>query len=174
MTAVSTMRQQGDADGFASGSAALPEIVFVPTSQIRTGFKWLRSGGTAAPERPVRLNDLPLRVAKTADGFYEVIDGFKRLERWRSAGLSKVPVTPEGVSGLLQKVALLEANRPPRTLTAMDEARVVHSIRHEEKLGPKGIARVLGRKPSWVTTRLMMAERLSETVVRRVDIGEVK
>ena len=173
MTVVSTMRQQGDADGFASGSAASPEMVFIPLSLTRTGLKGLRSGSQAIPERPVRLGDLPLRVAKTADGAYEVIDGFKRLERWRSAGLSEVPVIPEAVSGLEQKVALLEANRPPRTLTPMDEARVVRAIRLEEKLGPKGIARVLGRKPSWVTTRLMLAERLSETVVCLVDKGEV-
>jgi ParB-like chromosome segregation protein Spo0J len=110
---------------------------------------------------------------KTADGFFDVIDGFKRLERWRAMGLPEVPVIPEAVSGLEQKVALLEANRPPRTLTPMDEARVVHSMRHGEGLGPKGIARVLGRKPSWVTTRLMLAERLSEKVVRLVDRGDV-
>jgi hypothetical protein len=79
----------------------------------------------------------------------------------------------ETVSGLEQKVALLEANRPPRTLTPMDEARVVQSLRNAEGLGPRGIAHVLGRKAPWVTTRLLMAERLSEGVVRLVDIGEV-
>jgi len=173
MTAVSIIRQQGDADVCASGIGASPEIEFIPISLTRTGLKALRSGRQSLPERPVRLGDLPLRVAKTADGFYEVIDGFKRLERWRSAGLSEVPVIPEAVSGLEQKVALLEANRPPRTLTPMDEARVVRSIRLEEKLGPKGIARVLGRKSTWVTTRLMLSERLSEAVVGLVDKGDV-
>lgn len=125
------------------------------------------------PERPVRLSDLPLRVVKTQDGFYEVIDGFKRLEKWQASNLQNVPVMLETVSGLEQKVALLEANRPPRTLTPMDEARVAYSLRNAEGLGPKGIAHVLGRKTPWVTTRLLMAERLSEAVVRLVDIGEV-
>ena len=83
-------------------------------------------------------------------------------------------VLETAVSGLEQKVALLEANRPPRTLTPMDEARVVQSMRRDDVLGPKGIAHVLGRKPSWVTTRLTLADRLSEAVVRRVDTGTVE
>ena len=176
MTADSFVRHQGDGDDIsvAPDDAASPEILNVSSSRIRTGLKCLRSGyETARPERPVRLSDLPLRVVETEEGYYEVVDGFKRFERWRAAGLSTVPVIKEAVSGLAQKVALLEANRPLRTLTPMDEARVVHSIRQEEQLGPKGIARILGRKPSWVTTRLMLAARLSEGVVRRVDKGEV-
>jgi ParB-like chromosome segregation protein Spo0J len=173
MSVASSMGLEGNAELRVQSSEASPEIVLVPASQIRTGLKALRSGGQAVPERPVRLKDLPLRVVKTPDGFYEVIDGFKRFERWRASNLQNVPVMLETVSGLDQKVALLEANRPPRTLTPMDEARVVYSLRNAEGLGPKGIAHVLGRKTSWVTTRLMMAERLSEAVVRLVDRGDL-
>jgi ParB-like chromosome segregation protein Spo0J len=151
-----------------------PTIQFIPVEHLGTRLKALRSGGRATPERPIRLGELPLRAVKTANEGYEVIDGFKRLERWRASGIPQVPVVLEtAVSGLEQKVALLEANRPPRTLTPMDEARVVHSMRHEDGLGPKGIAHVLGRKPSWVTTRLTLADRLSEEVTRRVDTGTV-
>ena len=143
----------------ASGESG-PKIRFVPVERLGTSLKALRAGKKATPERPIRLNELPLRVVETADGGYEVIDGFKRLERWRASGLLCVPVVLETtVSGLDQKVALLEANRPPRTLTPMDEARVVHAMRHDDGLGPKGIAHVLGRKPSWVTVRLMLADR---------------
>jgi hypothetical protein len=146
----------------------------VPIEQLGTRLKVLRSGGKATPERPIRLEELPLRAVETAGGGYEVIDGFKRLERWRASGIPGVPVVLEtAVSGVEQKVALLEANRPPRTLTPMDEARVVHSMRHDDGLGPKGIAHVLGRKPSWVATRLTLADGLSEKVARRVDTGTV-
>jgi hypothetical protein len=173
MTIVSSARHSCDADLRVQNGEGAPEIVLVPISQLRTGLKSLRSGEKAAPERPVSLRDLPLRVAKTADGYYEVIDGFKRLERWRASNLQHVPVILETVSGMEQKVALLEANRPPRTLSPMDEARVVQSLRNTEGLGPKGIAHVLGRKTPWVTTRLLMAERLCKAVVRLVDLGEV-
>jgi ParB-like chromosome segregation protein Spo0J len=173
MTIVSSARHPSDACRRAQSGEGTREMIRVPISQIRTGLKSLRSGKKAAPERPVSLGDLPLRVVKTEDGFYEVIDGFKRLERWGASNLQDVPVMLETVSGLDQKVALLEANRPPRTLSPMDEARVVQSLRNTEGLGPKGIAHVLGRKTPWVTTRLLMAERLCEAVVRRVDLGEV-
>ena len=151
-----------------------PTIRFVPIEQLSTRLKVLRSGEKATPERPIRLEELPLRAVETAGGEYELIDGFKRLERWRASGIPEVPVVLEtAVSGLEQKVALLEANRPPRTLTPMDEARVVQSMRHDDGLGPKGIAHVLGRKLSWVITRLTLAERLNEEVARRVDTGTV-
>ena len=170
MTAALPLTCPGDD---ASGENG-PEIRFVPVERLGTSLKALRAGKKATPERPIRLNELPLRVVETADEEYEVIDGFKRLERWRASGLPCVPVVLETtVSNLEQKVALLEANRPPRTLTPMDEARVVHSMRHDDGLGPKGIAHVLGRKPSWVTTRLTLADRLNEEVVRRVDTGAV-
>lgn len=151
-----------------------PSIWLVPIERLRSSLKGLRSGCKPEPERPVQLNELPLRVVETEDGFYEIVDGFKRLDRWRASGLPRVPVVLEtALSDLEKKVALLEANRPPRTLTPMDEAKVVHAIRHEDGLGPTGIAHVCGRKPSWVTTRLMLADRLSEEVARRVDIGTV-
>jgi hypothetical protein len=151
-----------------------PTIRFVPIAQLDTHLKAFRSGRKATPERPIRLEELPLRAVETAGGEYELIDGFKRLERWRASGIPEVPVVLEtAASGLEQKVALLEANRPPRTLTPMDEARVVQSMRHDDGLGPKGIAHVLGRKPSWVTSRLTLADRLSEAVARRLDTGTV-
>jgi ParB-like chromosome segregation protein Spo0J len=171
MSMVSSAHHHCDAECRVQSGAGSPEIVVVPISQIRTGLKGLRSGEKAAPDRPVSLRDFPLRVVKTADGYYEIIDGFKRLEKWRASNLQNVPVMLETVSGLMQKVALLEANRPPRTLTPMDEARVVQSLRSEEGLGPKGIAHVLGRKTPWVTTRLLMAKQLCEGAVRLVDEG---
>jgi len=120
------------------------------------------------------LADLPLRVSRTEDDRFEVVDGFKRLEKWRALGLEEVPVVVERLrSSIDEKVTLLIANRPPRTLTPMDEARVVYALRHEEGLGPKTIARVCGQKPSWVYPRLTLAERLSSQVANRVDAGTV-
>ena len=174
MTAALPISYRGIDDRGASDCAVAPTIRFIPIEGIRTNLKGLRSGCKVTPERPIRLNDLPLRVVETEDGAYEIIDGFKRLDRWRASGLPDVPVVLEtALSGLDKKVALLEANRPPRTLTPMDEAKVVHAIRHEDGLGLKGIAHVLCRKPSWVTTRLTLAERLSKKVARRVDMGTV-
>src|SRR5690606_16446146 len=109
-----------------------------------------------------------------AAGHLEVVDGFKRLERWRGQGAQVVPVVIEGsVEPYGAKRLLLIANAPPRTLSVMDEARVMASLRHDDGLGPKSIAGLLGRKPHWVAQRLAMAAGLSPAVERRIDAGRV-
>jgi hypothetical protein len=105
---------------------------------------------------------------------YEVVDGFKRLERWRGAGAQRVPVVVEdGLEPYEAKRLLLLSNTPPRTLSAMDEARVVASLRQDEGLGKKTIARVLHKKPHWVEQRLAIAHGLSPAAMRKVDAGKV-
>ena len=68
------------------------------------------------------------------------------------------------------KVGLLSANAPPRTLTAMDEARVAYALQRDG-LTVAGIAEVTGRKKQWVANRLVLASQLSATAQRRVDSG---
>jgi hypothetical protein len=112
---------------YSPGSGECPELRWVAPGQLRTSLQALRAGGPPAPvDVTTGLAPLPLRVVPTADDAYEVLDGFKRLARWRQLGLQRVPVLVEPArSAVEQKAALLAANRPPRTLTPMDEARVV-------------------------------------------------
>ena len=56
-------------------------VRFVPLARIRTSFVSLRRGRLGLTD-PDPLADQPLRVVASGDG-YEVVDGFKRLERWR-------------------------------------------------------------------------------------------
>ena len=70
-----------------------------------------------------------MRVAMTSDGGYEILDGFKRVDRWRRQGHELVPVVIEpAASSADHKRLLLCSNAPPRTLTAMDEARGLYLI----------------------------------------------
>lgn len=154
--------------------SAGPVVRLVPIDRVRTRFKGLRGGCKPMPERSVALSELPLRVVEADDGRFEVIDGFKRLDRWRALELKQVPVVVEMLrSSMEEKVALLEANRPPRTLTPMDEALVVKALRHDDGLGPAAIAGACGHKVAWVQTRLMLADQLCDAVVKRVVAGEV-
>jgi hypothetical protein len=96
------------------------------------------------------------------------------LARWRQLGLAHVPVLVERPrSAAEQKVALLAANRPPRTLSPMDEARVVWALRHEEKLGPATVGKACGRKRRWVARRLTLAEHLAPALQQRLDAGQL-
>jgi len=147
-------------------------ICFIPLDWVRTDFAGLRPG---APARsPVDTAPLPLRVMPTSDGGYQLLDGFKRLRGWQAHGYSQVPVVMEQpCSSAEQKRLLLTANCPARTLTALDEARVVASLLHEDRLTPLAVARLLHRKPEWVARRRMIGERLSPAAQSALASGSL-
>ena len=106
---------------------------FLPVQQLRTSYASLRPG---APQQfPDETAQMPIRVVPTTEGVYEVIDGFKRLDGWREQGHRLIPVVVEPPGSTTEhKRLLLLSNSPPRTLTALDEARVVCSLMSEEGL----------------------------------------
>ena len=76
----------------------LPRLQWLTPSQIRTSFAALRRGRLGAPRPGDVQAELPLRVFETSDGVYELVDGFKRLERWVGEGATSVPVVIETAS----------------------------------------------------------------------------
>jgi len=151
---------------------ATGSFCFLPVEQLRTSYAGLRPG---APHRvPDDMAQLPIRVVPTEESQYEVIDGFKRLTGWRQQGQQLIPVViePPGSSADHKRV-LLMANSPPRTLTALDEARVVCSLMSEEGLSAASIARRLGRKPQWVARRVEIGRRLSPSAEGKLARGEI-
>ena len=151
---------------------AAATICFLPADRLRTTYAPLRPGA------PMRLPDegaeLPIRVVPTEEDTYEVIDGFKRLERWREQGHSLIPAVVEPPSSPEEhKRLLLLTNSPPRTLTALDEARVVCSLMSEEGLSQARIARKLGHKPRWVARRVDIGTRLSATAEEKLAQGTI-
>ncbi|SRR6266581_2324532 len=102
-------------------------VLDVPVERLATTLAPLRGPRTDAG---TSLAPLPLRVAPSVNGTYEVLDGFKRLAHWRHERHTHVPVIVEEDAGaaVVAKARLLEANTPTRTLSPMDEARVVHSL----------------------------------------------
>ena len=147
-------------------------ICFLPAERLRTTYAPLRPGA------PVQLLDdgaeLPIRVVPTEEDTYEVIDGFKRLKRWREQGHHLIPAVVEPPSSSEEhKRLLLLTNSPPRTLTALDEARVVCSLMNEEGLSQARIARKLGHKPRWVARRVDIGTRLSQTAEKKLAQGTI-
>jgi len=147
-------------------------IGLLPIQSLKTSYACLRPG--AIHQHPNDTAELPIRVVPTDDGLYEVIDGFKRLEGWREQGKDLIPVVLECPSRAEEhKRLLLLANSPPRTLTALDEARVVCSLLTEEALTQNTIARMLRRKPQWVARRVELATRLSPTAQTQLAHGSI-
>ncbi|HRZ62826.1 MAG TPA: hypothetical protein P5163_19750, partial [Rubrivivax sp.] len=149
-------------------------VCLLPIARLRTSYGSLRPGRIAP--RADQGGELPLRVAPcpdTGDGeYFEVLDGFKRLQRWREQGATVVPVVIETPAHTVQhKRLLLAVNAPARTLTALDEARVVCSLLEEDGLTPTRVARLVGRKPDWVERRKAIGTRLSPSAQDRVARG---
>jgi ParB-like chromosome segregation protein Spo0J len=159
----------GRRGGRADGPEAIRQL---PVDRIRTGFARLRPGRLRAPG--AQLADAPLRVVPTDDDHYEVLDGFRRFERWSAAGRSSVPAIVERpLSAIDHKRLMLVANAPPRTVTAADEARIVQALIDEDGLTPHAVANLLTRKPRWVARRLQLATRLSPRAFEELAAGRL-
>ena len=84
---------------------------FLPVGRLRTSYAALRPG---APHRQADdVAQLPIRVVPIDNGMYEVIDGFKRLDRWREQKHNLIPVVvePPGTPAQHKRLILL-ANAP--------------------------------------------------------------
>jgi hypothetical protein len=155
-----------------SPEEAAGSVRFVPADSLHTSYARLRPG--VPRPRLAAGTELPLRVAPRESGGFEVLDGFKRLGRWRAEGRSLVPVVVESpASAAEHKRLLLVANAPPRTLTALDEARVVCSLIREDGFGPQAVARLLGHRPEWVARRFRLGTRLGSAAEDRLGKGAI-
>ena len=149
-------------------------VCLVPIASLRTSYGSLRPGSIAP--RAEQGGELPLRVAPCPDTgqgvAFELLDGFKRLQRWREQGATVVPVVLEAPAHAVQhKRLMLTVNAPARTTTALDEARVVCSLVDDDELTPTQVGRLLGRKPDWVARRRAIGTRLSPSVQEHVASG---
>jgi ParB-like chromosome segregation protein Spo0J len=152
--------------------ACATTVRFVPVHHLLTSYAPLRPG--ALRGHLDQTAQLPLRVVPAEGGAYEVIDGFKRLSQWSEQGHQQVPVVVEQPAESVQyKRLMLVANNPRRTLTALDEARVVCSLLDDDQQTETQIARLLGRKPNWVTRRIDIGRYLSPAAERQLATGVI-
>jgi hypothetical protein len=163
-----------DPDGRAANAQESSEVRHLPVDRIRTSFARLRPG--QLPVGEVSLSDGPLRVVPTdPDEHYELLDGFKQFARRCAAGHRTIPVIVERpMTAVDHKRSMLVANAPPRTLTALDEARVVASLITDDGLTPRAVANVLAKKPRWVALRLELATRLSDRASKELAAGRLQ
>ncbi len=145
-------------------------LLFLPIHEI--GTSWCNLRCSVSRVKASELRDMPIRVV-LKNGRYEVIDGFKRLERWKHAGIGRVPVLVECCTdGLSPKRFLLEANSPKRTICAVDEAMVIESMINDDGLTIRCIANILGRRKEWVIGRRSLL-RLSSVARKLLASGRI-
>jgi len=115
----------------------------------------------------------PAVVARTPEGSYEMVDGFKRLRAARRIGLSKLKVMVLEIGSRGRKAAIVELNRKGAPLRPLEEALVVQSLYREDRLQQSEIATLLGRHKSWVSRRIQVVEALCEEVIEHLRLGLV-
>lgn len=149
------------------------EFTHVSVSKLKTTYLPLRAGNLPLSFSEA-LNPLPIRVAPTDDGHFEILDGFKRFAAWQSDGREKIPVIIERPGSVAEhKRLLLSANSPARTLTPLDEGLVICSLFKDDLMKPSAVAKLLSRKKEWVIQRAAMAKQLSPVAQQKLGSGEI-
>jgi len=113
----------------------------------------------------------PVVACRIVSGEHELLDGFKRLRAGRQLGMSALTVRPLDVSLRVCKAAMLQLNRVGRSISAMEEGLVIHSLYHEDGLNQVEIGALIGRHKSWVCRRLSLIEQLSDEVQQSIRLG---
>ena len=150
----------------------------IPLTRVKDSFAGLRSERHLGPG-PVSPGPIRVLADPEHPGDVEVVDGFKRLREAREFGACEIIVLLEpGAEHLTlaqhAAVLMLASNASRRTLTAMDEVRVVADLVDQQKMTPCQVSKVLDHGTPWVTKRLQVAHRLAAELCRRLDGGTLR
>ncbi len=164
-------------DTLASPSPSASDIVDLPLAEIGERFGALRiidpkadAGVRRSMERYGQI--MPV-VVSGKGGRYDLLDGFKRLRAARALCLPSLRAQVMVVNRRAGKAALIQLNRRARSISALEEALVVHSLCREDGLSQAEIAILLGRHKSWVCRRIALMDRLCDEALEQIRLGLV-
>ncbi|MFZ4777569.1 MAG: ParB/RepB/Spo0J family partition protein [Terrimicrobiaceae bacterium] len=114
----------------------------------------------------------PIVCFPSKDGL-ALIDGHKRLQacllmQWPTIQVRLLDMTDRG-----GKAEMIKLNRLSRTITQIEEALILHSLRNENLLTSTQIAVLSGFDKKWVSHRLALVERLHENVWHHLKRGSI-
>lgn len=102
----------------------------------------------------------------------EVVDGFKRLRAARRLpGFQDLIVQVVEADPVWAKTAIVTLNQPGAGLSALEEAWIIQGLVREDGKTQTEIAALLARHQSWVSRRLALVERMSESAQEEVRLG---
>ena len=152
------------------------EVVDLDRLDKRYGALRLRRPGlVAALRRSIERDGLlePLLVNLEPGGRLSLIDGFKRLQALVELGETRALGCVVRLDAAGVRVALVTRNASHRGLCVLEQAWVVRDLVRGCKLSQPRVGALLGRHKSWVCRRLMMIERLDETLQEDMRLGLV-
>jgi len=100
-----------------------------------------------------------------------LLNGFKRYRCARKLGLATVPYTSLGTDAAAGIIALLRIVRANH-LHILEQAGFIDELRDLQQLSVSQIAQMLSRSKGWVSMRMGILARMSETVRGKLFSGE--
>lgn len=100
-----------------------------------------------------------------------LLNGFKRYRCARKLGIEIVPYTSLGtdeVMGIIQFLRIANA----KSLNILEQAKLIDDLHKVHKMSVVEIARSLERGKSWVSMRLGIIEKMTESVKQKIFRGE--
>lgn len=113
----------------------------------------------------------PVVVTRSGANEYELLDGFKRLRGGLALSFCHLRSRILELNDRGSKAVIMQLNWVGKSISSMEEALVVHSLCHEDKLTQVEIATLLGRHKSWVCRRIALIERLCDEAQSSIKLG---
>jgi ParB-like chromosome segregation protein Spo0J len=114
----------------------------------------------------------PVLVATAVEAMrMVVVDGFKRVRIALDRGDAVMWVRRAALDAAAAKVAMIAANAGHSGLSDLEEAWIVRSLCREHGLTQVEVGKALRRDKSWVSRRLMLAERLESVLQDDIRLG---
>jgi hypothetical protein len=100
-----------------------------------------------------------------------LLNGFKRLRCARKLGIGIVPYCSLGTDEAMGIIHLIRISNA-KSLTILEQARLIDDLRQVHKMSLLEIAQSLERSKGWVSMRLGIIEKMSDNVMEKLFKGE--
>jgi ParB-like chromosome segregation protein Spo0J len=157
-------------------TAVVQETTDISINQFGDRYAGLRIINPQADKAMVRSLEkygqlTPVVVTRSGLTEYELLDGFKRLRGGLALSFSHLRSRILELNDRSSKAVIMQLNWVGKSISSMEEALVVHSLCHEDKLTQVEIATLLGRHKSWVCRRIALIERLCDEAQSSIRLG---
>jgi ParB/RepB/Spo0J family partition protein len=112
-------------------------------------------------------------IVRKKEGFYQVLDGFKRYFASKMLQWENLEVTLVEVDLANAKALILSCNQQGRALIQFEEAQISYSLKKEHLMKQEEIASLLSKSCSWVSRRISYIERLDQCVQTNLQLGKI-
>ena len=128
----------------------------------------------AGLERSMKVHgQLQPVIARVHEGGVQLIDGFKRLYAAETLLLESLECRLFEVDEAQAKIMLLSYNRTNQSMEVWEEAMVLKDLLEGDDLDQRGLSKLVGHSPSWVSRRLSLISKVDEEVASEIRMGSI-